>query len=101
MRTLPAKTQRALGWHLPPPATMTREQAIAYLCSRTIFEDVLASGWLGAVGRKSARKSESGRGRGDTLIFATAMVIAASERMAREGYPPVSAREAKGGRGDG
>lgn len=95
MSALPAKTMRALGWHLPPPATMTREAAIAYLGSRTIFDDVCAAGWLKPCGRKTARRAESGRGRGDTTIYATAAVIAASERMAREGYP-VGATETGG-----
>lgn len=85
--TLPRKTVAALGWQLPAPATMTREAVIEYLGSRTIFDDVIAAGWLVPCGRKLARRAVSGRGRGDTMIFATAAVVAASARMAREGYP--------------
>ena len=84
---LPRKTREALGWSFPVPATMTREAVIAYLGTRTIFDDVVAAGWLRPCGRKQARRAASGKGRGDTIIFATRDVVAASERMARDGYP--------------
>ncbi|MBL9115541.1 MAG: hypothetical protein JNJ83_11095 [Verrucomicrobiaceae bacterium] len=93
---MPRKTAIALGWQMPPPATMTRAAVVDYLGSKTIYEDVLEAGWLKPCGRKDARRAASGRGRGDTLLFATAEVIAASERMAREGYPPVAARKQEG-----
>ena len=95
LKALPSKTARALGWQLPPPATMTRQAVIEYLGGRSIYDDVIASGWLSPCGRKAARRSETGEGRGDTIIFSTADVLKASERMAREGYPPVSARRTK------
>lgn len=93
IKTLPMKSAKLLGWQMPPPATMTRDQVIEYFGRRSIYDDVLASGWVAPCGRKAARRSGSGLGRGDTVIFATDDVVKASQRMAREGYPPVSARK--------
>ncbi len=92
---LSKKTAAALGWALPTPATMTREQVVAYVGSRTIYDDLIEAGWLCACGRKTAHRTGP-RGRGDTCIFATSAVVAASERMSREGYPPVKRRVQKG-----
>lgn len=91
---LPDKTAKALGWAFPPPATMTREQAVEYVGSRQIFDDLIEAGWIVACARKGAQKTGT-RGRGDTCLYATDVVVHASRRMVTDGYPPVSRRVPK------
>lgn len=84
---LTAKTAAALGYQFREPATMTREQAVNYFGARQIFEDVVEAGWLSPCATKKARRAASGRGRGDTCLYATQDVYKASHRLVTEGYP--------------
>lgn len=87
MRTMPRKTAQVLGLFRREPAHMTREQAMEYLGGRVLLDDACRAGWLTPCARKPAARSQSGRGRGDTLFFATTDVYRVSERIAQHEYP--------------